>query len=196
MSEIKYKVKLNNGNECIGADEKTITAVEVVETAYAKDIAREIHHLNPLIPEQVTISVLDNFCDAAAQLMSMGYAVVLQSKGNAAIRIYPDVSIKGRNINLARAQEVDAEVTELTLENAGELASRVGVELRAKAECEPTMTKLLLSKGVTLHRKDIVNVPKVIRTGSTTPSGGDNTGGNTGGNGGGGNTGNGDDGMS
>ena len=33
-----------------------------------KRLAREIHHLNALIPEQVAESVLANFCQAAAQL--------------------------------------------------------------------------------------------------------------------------------
>ena len=78
---IDYKVKLNNGNENIGAAEKTITVQEVVKTATNKDIAREVFLLNPLIPEQVTLSVLENFCRAAANLMAMGHAVILQSQG-------------------------------------------------------------------------------------------------------------------
>ncbi len=48
---MKYSVSLNLGNEYIGANEKTITANEVVETVDEQSLAREISHLNPLIPE-------------------------------------------------------------------------------------------------------------------------------------------------
>ena len=178
---IPYYVKLNNGNENIGAEEKTITVNEVVTTAYASDMAREIHQLNPLIPEQVTMSVLENFCQAAANIMAMGHAVVLQSKGKAAIRIYPDIKLYGRNITLSRAQQLDPTIAELTTENAGELVQRVGVRVRARAECEPAMSKLLTAAGVSTQKKDVVNVPKVLRpsnnggnNGGTTPSGGGN----------------------
>ena len=37
---IPYKVKLNNGNENIGAEAKTITVQEIVKNATNKDIAR------------------------------------------------------------------------------------------------------------------------------------------------------------
>lgn len=33
---MKYNIKLNNGNEALGVNEKTITAVEVVENVDAK----------------------------------------------------------------------------------------------------------------------------------------------------------------
>lgn len=177
---INYNIKLNNGNENIGAEEKSITVNEVVTPAYATDLAREIHHLNPLIPEQVTLSVLENFCQAAANLMSMGHAVVLQTKGRAAIRLYPDVRLVGRNITLAKAQRIDNTVTDLTTDNAGDLVGRVGVRVRVRAECEPAFTKLLNAAGVTTQRKDTINVPKITTgTGSNTPSGGGNTGGTT-----------------
>ena len=44
---IPYKVKLNNGNENIGAEAKTITVQEIVKNATNKDIAREVYQLNP-----------------------------------------------------------------------------------------------------------------------------------------------------
>ena len=59
--------------------------------------------------------------------MAMGYAVVLKNGNDAALRIYPDIHIKGGNINLARAKELDPTVTDLTLENAGDLATKAGV---------------------------------------------------------------------
>ena len=195
---IDYRLRLNGGNENIGANEKTITVTEVLRTATTRDIAREIHQLNPLIPPQVSMSVLDNFCEAAAQLMSMGYSVVLQSKGKAALRLYPNVKLNGKNINLAKAQILDPEVTELTLENAGDLVSRAGVDVKVKAECCKEMNDLMMKYGVNLQRKDIVERPKILRTTDNGNGGGNGGGTNTGGGttGGGGNSGNGDDGMS
>ena len=173
---IKYEICLNNGNEAFGTG-KTITANEVVETVDEKALAREIHHLNALIPEQVAESVLANFCQAAAQLMAMGYAVVLKNGNDAALRIYPDIHIKGGNINLARAKELDPTVTDLTLENAGDLATKAGVTVRAKAECESKFTELLLAQGASVERKGVVEKPYVARkdnSGSGNQGGGTN----------------------
>ncbi len=177
---MKYEISLNQGNEVLGSG-KTITANEVVETVDEKALAREIHHLNGLIPEQVAESVLQNFCQAAAQLMAMGYAVVLKNGNDAALRIYPDIHIKGGNINLARAAELIPGTTDLTLENAGELATKAGVTVRAKAECETKFTELLLAQGASVERKGVVEKAYVARNG--------NQGGNQGGNGGGSNPG-------
>ncbi len=196
---MKYSISLNLGNEYIGANEKTITANEVVETADEKALAREIAHENPLIPEQVAKAVLENFCKAAAQLMSLGFAIQLKNGNDVALRIYPDIHIKGGNINLARARELDPTVNELTIENAGSLVDKVGVTVRAKAECEQKFTDLLLSMGAKVQRKEVVEKAKVVRTegGTTTPTGGGsdsgtttptNPGGDTGGNGGNGGT--------
>lgn len=170
---IKYQISVNQGNEALGTT-KSISANEVVETVDEQALAREIHHLNALIPEQVAASVLQNFCQAAAQLMAMGYAVVLKNGNDAAIRIYPDIHIKGGNINLARAKELDPEVTDLTKENAGDLVTKAGVTVRAKAECEKKMTDLLLGAGISLERKEVVERAYVARKdgGSDTPGGG------------------------
>lgn len=180
---MKYSVFLNLGNEYIGANEKTITVNEVVETADEQALAREIAHENPLIPEQVAAAVLQNFCKAAANLMSMGFAIQLKNGKDVAMRIYPDIHVKGGNINLTRAKELDPSVTELTLENAGELVSKAGVTVRAKAECEQKFTDLLLSIGASVQRKDVVEKAKVARANgegsSETPGGGSETGGGT-----------------
>lgn len=159
---IKYQGQLNQGVEAFGTG-KTITANEIVETVDEKALAREIHHLNALIPEQVAVSVLQNFCQAAAQLMAMGYAVVLKNGNEAAIRIYPDVHVKGGNINLERAAELIPGTSDLTLENASELLNKAGVTVRAKAECEQKMTDLLLAQGASLERKDFVEKARVLR---------------------------------
>ena len=192
---IKYDVKLNNGVEAFGTTEKTLTACEHVENVDAKFMAHHMHLHNPLIPEDVATAVLNAFCESAAELMGQGHAVVLTSKGKAALRLYPDIHIKGGNINLARAQELMEGVTELTLDNATELVQRAGLTLRAKAECEPAMGVLLDQSKSGLSLNAVVNVPYVHRTASpadpANPA--DPTSGNQGNNP---NPGSGDDGMS
>ena len=204
---IQYNVCLNNGIEAFGIDQKTITANDAVMTCDEQALAREISHENALIPEQVAKAVLENFCKAAAQLMSMGFAIQLKNGNDVALRIHPDIHVKGGNINLARAKELDPTVTELTKENAGDLVNRAGVVVRAKAECEPKFTELLLSMGAGISRKDVIERAMVARkddsgsnennggttptpdpgtSGGDTPGGGDNNGGgdNPGGGGG------------
>ena len=64
-----YNIYINNGVEAFGTEGKTITVNEVVQTADIKALAREIHHENMLIPEQVAESVLQNFAKAAANII-------------------------------------------------------------------------------------------------------------------------------
>ena len=159
---IKYQVSLNKGVEAFGTG-PTITANEIVDTADASALAREIHHLNSLIPEQVAEAVLQNFCEAAANLMAMGYAVVLRSGADAAIRIYPDVHVKGGNINLDRAKALIPGTVALSLDNAGDLVTKAGVTVRAKAECEPKFSDLLTKAEARLERKEVVEKAFVKR---------------------------------
>ena len=49
--------------------------------------------------------------------MSLGFAIQLKNGGDAALRLYPDIHVRGGNINLSRAQQLDPTVTELTLES-------------------------------------------------------------------------------
>ena len=183
---IKYQVSLNKGVEAFGTG-PTITANEIVDTADASALAREIHHLNSLIPEQVAEAVLQNFCEAAANLMAMGYAVVLRSGADAAIRIYPDVHVKGGNINLDRAKQLIPGTVALSLDNAGELVTKAGVTVRAKSECEAKFTDLLTTAGARLERKEVVEKAFVKRANSSDEPGSDSSdeeGGSTGGSGG------------
>ena len=192
---IKYQVSLNKGVEAFGTG-PSITANEIVDTADASALAREIHHLNSLIPEQVAEAVLQNFCEAAANLMAMGYAVVLRSGADAAIRIYPDVHVKGGNINLDRAKQLIPGTVALSLDNAGELVTKAGVTVRAKAECEPKFNDLLTKAEVRLERKEVVEKAFVKRANASDDSSvggsdssdsegdGGSTGGSTGGSGG------------
>ena len=168
---IKYQVSLNKGVEAFGTG-PTITANEIVDTADASALAREIHHLNSLIPEQVAEAVLQNFCEAASNLMAMGYAVVLRSGADAAIRIYPDVHVKGGNINLDRAKQLIPGTLALSLDNAGELVTKAGVTVRAKAECEPKFNDLLTKAEARLERKEVVEKAFVKRANASDNEGG------------------------
>ena len=193
---IKYNVKLNNGVEALNINEKSVSAEEVVENVDAKFMAHHMHLHNALIPEDVATAVLNAFCESAAELMGQGHAVVLTSKGKAALRLYPDIHVKGGNINLARAQELMEGVTELTLDNATELVQRAGLTLRAKAECEPAMGVLLDQSKSGLTLNSVVNVPYVHRTATPATPTDPNEGGDNGGNNNGGGNNDGDDGMS
>ena len=172
---IKYQVSLNKGVEAFGTG-PSITANEIVDTADASALAREIHHLNSLIPEQVAEAVLQNFCEAAANLMAMGYAVVLRSGADAAIRIYPDVHVKGGNINLDRAKQLIHGTVALSLDNAGELVTKAGVTVRAKAECEVKFNDLLTTAGARLERKEVVEKAFVKRANASDSSDSENGG--------------------
>lgn len=173
-----YNICINNGVEAFGTEGKTITVNEVLQTADIKALAREIHHENMLIPEQVAESVLQNFAKAAVNLMSQGFAIQFMSGNDVVMRVYPDMHVKGGNINLTRAKELIPGTTEITAENAGELVSRAGVTVRAKAECEQKFTEMLMAESSGIQRKDIVEKARVERKngegggsqgGSTTP---------------------------
>ena len=181
---IQYEVQLNQGNEAQQTG-KTITANEVLLTCDEKALAREIHHQNSLIPEDVAASVLGYFGKAAAQLMAMGFAIQFKNGQDVLMRIYPDVHLKGGNINLERARELNPEVTDLTLENAGELATQVGVKVRVRCETEAKFTELLQSEGISVERKAVKEVAYVAKKGSDGGDSGEQTGGNGGGNQGG-----------
>lgn len=186
---IDYKGQLNLGNEALGT-EKTITANECVRTCDTKALAREIHHQNTLIPEQVAEAVLENFCLAAVEKMAEGFAIQLMNGQDVAMRIYPDIHVKGGNINLARAKQLDPSVTDLTAENAGALIDKAGgVTVRVRATVQQKFTDLLLKQEPQVQRVGIAEAPYVVRTlnddeGDANPSTGGNNGeGNNGGGG-------------
>ena len=182
---IQYEVQLNHGNEALQSG-KTITANEVLLTADEKALAREIHHQNALIPEDVAASVLAYFGKAAAQLMAMGFAVQMKNGNDVLMRIYPDVHLSGGNINLERAKQLIPGTTELTLDNAGELATKAGVTVRVRCEAEAKFSELLKSEGFTVERKGVKEVAYVAKGEgseggeSGTQGGGTNTGGDSG----------------
>lgn len=162
---IQYEVQLNQGNEALQTG-KTITANEVLLTCDEKALAREIHHQNSLIPEDVAASVLGYFGKAAAQLMAMGFAIQFKQGNDVLMRIYPDIHLKGGNINLERAKQLDPTVTDLTLENAGDLATKAGVSVRVRCESEVKFTELLQTEGFSIERNSVKEAAYVAKKGS------------------------------
>ena len=95
------------------------------------------------------------------------------------LRIYPDIHLNGDNINLVRAQQLDPTVTDLTLENAGDLAARVGVTVRPRAAVTAKCAALRDQKTAAVERVAVIERPFVERTGSNAANPGTGTGGNT-----------------
>ena len=90
--------------------------------------------------------------------------IQLMNGQDVALRIFPDIHIKGGNINLTRAKQLDPSVTELTLENTGELIDKAGgVQVRVRATAMPKFTDLLDSEGVKVERTGIIEVPYVAK---------------------------------
>lgn len=184
---LEYNIQVNNGVEAFGTgDQKTITVNEAPKAVSLDFVAEEIHHANELIPKRAVQEVLANFADVAARMMAEGFAIQFVKDGNVVLRLYADMHIKGGNINLARAKELDPTVTEITTENAGDLVTKAGITIRAKAEVEQTFTDMLLSCKPQLQRKEVVEKQKVERKDGTgtdntaAPADNDQTGGNTG----------------
>lgn len=188
---IEYVGQINLANENFGQTEKTITANEVVRTADTKALAREIHHQNQLIPESVAETVLQCFCQAAVEKMTEGFAIQLLNGNDVAMRIFPDLHIKGGNINLKRAKELmPDEVTDeqSMVDHAGDLIDRAGVKVSVRAVVQQKFTDLLDKEGYQLKRTGIVT-----KQYNPAEDGGDNANTGDGGNTGGGNTGGDDD---
>ena len=184
---IEYQGQINIPNAGFGQTEKTITANEVVRTADAKALAREIHHQNTLIPETVAEAVLQHFCKAAVEKMTEGFAIQLYNGQDVAMRIFPDVHVKGGNINLKRARELDPTIqTEADMvEKAGELIDKAGLKVSVRAVVQQKFTDLLEKEEYQLKRTGIVerdtNKQDSADGGSTDDNGGSGSGGEGGG---------------
>ena len=112
--------------------------------------------------------VLGRFCEAVSRLMAMGFAVQLKNGNDVALRIHPDIHVKGGNINLARAKQLDPTVTELTTANAGRLIDLAGgVTLRVAADVQVKFTELLKDQKPTIERQGITEKAYVERVNST-----------------------------
>ena len=164
---LKFNVCLNQGNEALQTG-KSITANEVCETADHKFVAHHVElHTRGRITEDIAKIVLDNFCETVAELVGQGYAVQLCKDGDVMLRIFPDIHLNGDSINLARAQQLDPTVTDLTLQNAGDLAARVGVTVKPRATVTAKFIDLLDAKKGTVERNAVVEKSYVARNGST-----------------------------
>ena len=160
---IGYNININNGIEAFGKEGKTITVNEAINTVSIEALAREIHHLNRLIPEQVAESVLQNFTTATLNLMRQGFAIQFRIGNDVIMRIYPDVNVNGASINLRRAQKLIPGTTEITAKNAAELVSKAGVTVRPRAKCTKKFWQLLHAEECDLQREKIVEKARVKR---------------------------------
>lgn len=165
---MEYDISINNGVEAFGtAGQKTITINESVKTVDAKFLAHFISLHNPTIPKQTAESVLENFVECSAELMAQGNAIQLKHGNDVSIRLYGDIKIKGGNINLQRAQQLDPTVEDITPENAAQLVQKAGITVRAYAEVEQKFTDLLLAQGASVTSTGkVIERAAVQRTGS------------------------------
>ena len=160
---MKYNIFINNGNEYLDVEGRSISISEELTTVSNEFIADYIHKENPTLPEAVIMSVLDAFCIGSAKLMAEGIAIQLKKGNDVALRIYPDVRIKDGNINLERARKLNPEVTEITRENAADLVNRAGITVKVKAESEQKFTELMKKYKITFEKDNIIERDKIVR---------------------------------
>lgn len=172
---VDYKIFINNGNEAFGTSGKTLSIEEQPRTISEDFLAEEMHHANELIPKRTIKEVLSIFSEVSARLMAEGFAIQFQKDGKVSLRLYADAKIKGGNINLERAKQLDPTVTEITAENASALVQKAGIQLRAYAEVEQKLTELLLSFNPAPHLTDIVERAYVEKKNSGGQQGGSST---------------------
>lgn len=190
---VDYKIQVYNGNEAFGTTGKTIAIQEQPRTISQDFLAEELHHANELIPKATVKEVLGNFAKVAARLMAEGFAIQFNNDGDVVLRLYADAKIKGGNINLERAKQLNPEITEITNENATDLVQRAGVQLRAYAEVQSKFNELLQEFKPSAHAvgtEEKAYVPKKDgEQGGNTQQGGGSGNNNQGGDNGGGNNG-------
>lgn len=184
---IEYKGQINLPNANLGVTERTITANEDCRTCDTQALAREISHASHnLIPEQVANMVLENFCKAAVEKMSEGFAIQLNNGSDVALRIFPDIHLKCGNINLKRAKELtdNQNLTEQEMvDMAGELIDQVGVTVSVRAVAQRKFTELLEKEEYQLKRTGIITKTATAsdtqeENGGNTGNGGSDNGGN------------------
>lgn len=178
---IRYKAQLNQGNANIGS-EPSVSANEDLLACDEKALAREIsHQSHGLITEDVAALVLSHFAKASAEKMSEGFRIQFHVDGKAAMIIFPDIHVKGGNISLARAKELDPAVTQLTLDNAPALIDKAGgVTCRVRCTALQPFTDLLNKVEYSLERTGTVEAAYVEASqqgGGTTNDGGTSDGG-------------------
>ena len=194
---LEYNIQINNGAEAFGTTGKTITVNEAARLVSLDFLVEEVKHKNELVPERAIKDVITSFAEVAARLMAEGLIVPLMTEKQEVIaRLYADIHLKSGNINLTKARELMPEdVTDEAsmVAHAGDLVSRVGLRVTAKAETEQKFNDLLMSYKPKIQLKGIVEKAYVERKdnsensdnsdnpGNNNGGSGDNPGGNTGG---------------
>ena len=161
-----FKIYVNQGNENLGIEKTTITANEAVKTAEMRDLAEQIHLLNPLIPIETAQTVLNYLIKASVTLMGMGFAIQFKNGEDVMLRISPDIDIAGGCLDLERAKVYIPEITELTAENAMSLVQRTGVSVKIKAECMSKFSKMISDRAT--QCEGVVVRDKILRKVSET----------------------------
>ena len=178
---IEYLGQVNLPNAKLGSTEKTITANEDLRTCDTRAMAREIaHQQHGLITEEMAEIVLKSFAKASIEKMTEGYAVQLLSGDDVVMRIFPDVHIKGGNINLKRAKELmPGTVTdeETMVAHAGELIDKAGLKVSVRAVVQQKYTDMLDKEEYQLKRTGIVTRDFNATDGEDTGDGGSSQGG-------------------
>lgn len=171
---IEYQGQVNLPNAKFGVTEKTITANEVVRTCDAKALAKEVAHQNhDIITPGIAEMVINSFCKACADKMTEGFALQLPVDDKVAVRFFPDIHVKGGNINLKRAKELMPGVVtdeETMVAHAGELIDKAGLKVSVRAVVQQPFTDLLEKEGYQLKRTGIVTK---TANGSTVDDGSD-----------------------
>ena len=157
---IEYLGQINLPNAKLGVTERTITANEDLRTCEQKLLAKEIaHQSHGLITEEIAGMVIKLFCQATAEKMAEGYAIQLQAGDDVAMRIFPDLHVRGGNINLKRAKELMPDVVtdeQSMVDHAGELIDRAGVRVTVRAVVQQKFTDLLDKQEYAVKRTGIV----------------------------------------
>ena len=158
-----FNIYIHQGNEYIGAEGKTISVGEVTKAKKMKSLTKKLYSKNELIPTQVINCVTENYCTCIAEEIYDGHAVWLMCGNDVAVRFYPDITIKGGNINLARAQQLIPGTTDITPENAAELVKAAGLEVHIRAEVQPKFTQMLLDMHPEFEKANIIVKDKIVR---------------------------------
>lgn len=146
---IHYDITLNQGSEALNS-EPTLTANERPQDMTPAQLAREVHHLNTLIPEQIAKSVIDNLCEVICTSIAEGKRVLLMNGQDVYLSIYADVHLR-QTMNLAALRARGYEGTAIT-EEAARYIQPSDLIVKAKAETEQKFTDHMRSHIDGLHR--------------------------------------------
>ena len=165
---IKYGLYLNEGNEALNLG-RTITANELPDDMTAAQLAREISHDNPLVPESVAKGVIDSFCRIVAQAMAEGRCVNLCNGSDVFLRLYADVHL-AKTFDLKEAKARGYEGSTLT-EECFTLIQPSDLVIKAHAEVEQKFTDMVRDKRDGLQRTHTETRAYIRRkTNSNTPT--------------------------